>query len=315
MPKLTKKYLKAKLDEALAKMLGEKLMETAADVMEASLAAHGFHNAHYQPGKPKEEPSKEPLHKVGAKVRFRKSSDGEYKHTGTVTHFHGPNEYGHYTVKDHSTGESHKLAWHNIAKHKEVTEAVDDPLLLRKLRRAKRKAKSFARDRADKYQKHSSLGEDQGDADQKGPMKVGGPRDSQEHEPEDEKKYLKTEASITRKHFVATADKLKADKATLGAAAHKAAAHAHADTFAKKNPRFDRAKFLKHAGVDESLKEGYASHFVHAYKDGKLTHSSTHKNEVDALKAFKDHKKSHPDHYIYHSDKAGNSVRKHTPGK
>lgn len=232
MTKLTKKQIKAKLDEALAKMLVEKLVELAEGIV------------------------------VEGKIK-------------------------------------NKLI------------AAQDAVLVNKLKKAQRKAKTRARDRMDKYQKHSSLGEDQGDADQKGPMKVGGPRDSEEDEQEDEKKYLKTESSLTRKHFIAKADELKASKATMGAAAHKAAAHSHADAFAKKNPRFDRAKFLAHAGVNES----FSGHLVRAYKDGKLAHSSTHETAHEAKKALQATKKTHADHYIYHHSPRGVMLDKHAPGK
>jgi hypothetical protein len=58
-----------------------------------------------------------------------------------------------------------------------------------------------------------------------------------------------TEAALTRKHFKLAADAVKSiedrDK-------RKEMAHHHAQIFAKANPRFDRARFMQAAGVDEA---------------------------------------------------------------
>lgn len=57
------------------------------------------------------------------------------------------------------------------------------------------------------------------------------------------------EAAMTRKHFKMAADAVKAieDKQK-----RKEMAQHHAEIFAKSNPRFDRARFMQAADVDEN---------------------------------------------------------------
>lgn len=65
---------------------------------------------------------------------------------------------------------------------------------------------------------------------------------------EEENEQTLTEGRLTRKHFQLAADSVKSieDKKK-----RKEMASHHAEIFAKSNPRFDRQRFMKAAGVDE----------------------------------------------------------------
>ena len=58
---------------------------------------------------------------------------------------------------------------------------------------------------------------------------------------------------VTRKHFQQVADIIKSHE---DHAKRKELAQHHADIFATQNPRFDRAKFMKAANVQEALNPG-----------------------------------------------------------
>jgi hypothetical protein len=68
----------------------------------------------------------------------------------------------------------------------------------------------------------------------------------------EEEEEMELDEGVTKKHFKMAADSIKAISDPEKRKEH---ANMHADLYAKQNPRFDRAKFMKAAGVNEDTKE------------------------------------------------------------
>jgi hypothetical protein len=88
----------------------------------------------------------------------------------------------------------------------------------------------------------------------------------------------------TRKDFQMVADLLKANP---DQAKKKELANHHADMFAKQNPRFDKARFLKAAGIEEG--NDFTEKLAQARQRGEAefeVDGKTYKVQEDELKAI-----------------------------
>jgi hypothetical protein len=88
----------------------------------------------------------------------------------------------------------------------------------------------------------------------------------------------------TRKDFQMVADLLKANP---DQAKKKELANHHADMFAKQNPRFDKARFLKAAGIEEG--NDFTEKLAQAREKGEKefeVDGKTYKVQEDELKAI-----------------------------